>query len=224
MRSAIRCSPASLHWKRSICTVVPSRGVQCQRAGSSQDTVIFRCVWYFFLVVLGLPLLFVRVMFCRVKSAACMWNACWQRVAGQYFSPCFDCFCLCKLPGLVLPVHTNVQGVISVSLWSILAKIGCICLCKWKDILDVWSGQTSDVAGILIEREPHYDQANNLWSLVMVSARASTNIWCGWRKTTHLIFLNMSWHIGRSYMLTSCTHTHTYMLCIHHHYHTCIYA
>ena len=113
------------------------------------------------------------------------------------------------------------------SVWvfgAFLAKIGCICLCKWKDILDVWSGQTSDVAGILIEREPHYDQANNLWSLVMVSARASTNIWCGWRKTTHLIFLNMSWHIGRSYMLTSCTHTHTYMLCIHHHYHTCIYA
>ena len=85
--------------------------------------------------------------------------------AGQYFSHvcvCFDCVCLCQLPGLVLPVHTNVQGVISVSLWNILAKIGCMCLCKWKDILDVWSGQTSDVAGILIEREPHYDQANNL--------------------------------------------------------------
>ena len=143
--------------------------------------------------------------------------------AGQYFSPvcvCFDCVCLCKLPGLVLPVHTNVQGVISVSLWNILAKIGCMCLCKWKDILDVWSGQTSDVAGILIEREPHYDQANSIQQPVIFCV--APPIFCvasGNRRQHH--HMNISeyvltcWSRVRAHIMHTHTHTH-----LHTHTHT----
>ena len=59
-----------------------------------------------------------------------------------------------QAPGLVLLIFSNVQGALR----------RCVCVAKSQtsveaglpeDVLDVWNGQMSDLAGIVIESEPH---------------------------------------------------------------------
>lgn len=57
---------------------------RCDGLGRHQDAIIFRCVWYVFLAVLGLPLLFVTLPCLETKGVHCCvlpWSPCLVRDA-----------------------------------------------------------------------------------------------------------------------------------------------